>query len=107
VAPDVTLLSAADRMSARGSGPVAAPEMIAAHLELVREILPAALDWHRDGPPAPPIAGDELARELGIAEGPRLGELIEELRAAVFAGEVIDRDGAIEHARRAFLETSQ
>lgn len=107
VAPDVTLLTAADRMSARGSGPVAAPEMIAAHLELVREILPAALDWHRDGPPAPPIAGDELARELGIAEGPRLGELIEELRAAVFAGEVIDRDGAIEHARRAFLETSQ
>ena len=101
VAPDVTLLTAADRMSARGSGAIAAPEMIAAHLELVREVLPAALDWHRDGPPAVPIAGDELARELGIEEGPRLGELIEELRAAVFAGEVADREGAVEHARRA------
>jgi putative nucleotidyltransferase with HDIG domain len=101
VAPDVTLLTAADRMSARGSGAVAAPEMIAAHLELVREVLPAALDWHRDGPPGVPIPGDELASELGIEEGPRLGELIEELRSAVFAGEVSDRAGAIEHARRA------
>ncbi len=101
VAPDVTLLTAADRMSARGSGALAAPEMIAAHLELVREVLPAALDWHRHGPPRIPIAGDELARELGIEEGPRLGELIEELQTAVFAGEVEDRQGAVDHARRA------
>jgi putative nucleotidyltransferase with HDIG domain len=100
VAPDVTLLTAADRMSARGSGPVAAPEMITAHLELVREVLPAALEWQRTGPPRVPIPGDELARELGIDEGPRLGELIAELRAAVFAGEVFDREGAVEHARR-------
>ena len=101
VAPDVTLLTAADRMSARGSGAIAAPEMINAHLDLVREVLPAALDWHEAGPPPVPIPGDELARELGIEEGPRLGELIESLRAAVFAGEVADREAAIEHARRA------
>jgi hypothetical protein len=101
VAPDVSLLTAADRMSARGSGALAAPEMIAAHLELVREVLPAALEWQRSGPPGVPVAGDELARELGIEEGPRLGELIEEVRAAVFAGEVADRQSAIEHARRA------
>ncbi len=101
VAPDVTLLTAADRMSARGSGAIAAPEMINAHLDLVREVLPAALDWHEAGPPPVPIAGDELARELGIEEGPRLGELIAELRAAVFAGEVADRESAIGHARRA------
>lgn len=99
VAPDVTLLTAADRLSARGSGTLAAPEMIAAHLELVREVLPAALDWHEQGPPGVPIPGDELARELGIAEGPALGELISELRAAVFAGEVSDRDEAVAHAR--------
>jgi len=106
VAPDVTLLTAADRMSARGSGPVASPEMIAAHLELVREVLPAALEWQRTGPPGVPVAGDELARELGIEEGPRLGDLIEELRAAVFTGEVTDRAGAIEHARRALAAAS-
>jgi putative nucleotidyltransferase with HDIG domain len=106
VAPDVTILTAADRMSARGSGAVATPEMIAAHLELVREVLPAALEWQRGGPPDPPVRGDELARELGIEEGPRLGELLDELRAAVFAGEVSDREGAIDHARRALAATS-
>jgi poly(A) polymerase len=79
--------------------------MIAAHLELVREVLPAALDWHLHGPPGVPIAGDELARELGIEEGPRLGELIEELRAAVFAREVTGRDDAVEHARRVLAGT--
>ena len=100
VAPDVTLLTAADRLSARGTGALAAPEMIAAHLELVRDVLPAALEWHRNGPPELPVRGDELAQELGIAPGPRLGELIDELRAAVFAGEVGDRDEAFEHARR-------
>jgi poly(A) polymerase len=107
VAPDVTLLTAADRMSARGTGAVAAPEMIAAHLELVREVLPAALEWRRTGPPRVPIPGDELARALGIEEGPRLGELIAELQAAVFAGEVADREGAVEHARRTLASASE
>jgi putative nucleotidyltransferase with HDIG domain len=107
VAPDVTLLTAADRMSARGSGPVAAPEMISAHLELVREVLPAALEWQRQGPPGLPIRGDDLARALGIEEGPRLGALLEELRAAVFAGEVEDREAAVEHARRSLAATSE
>jgi putative nucleotidyltransferase with HDIG domain len=99
VAPDVTLLTAADRMSARGAGPVAAPEMIEAHLELVREVLPDALEWQRAGPPALPLPGDELAREAGIEEGPQLGELIAELQAAIFAGEVSGREEAITHAR--------
>lgn len=101
VAPDVTLLTAADRMSARGSGPVAAPEMIEAHLELVREILPDALDWQADGPPALPLPGDELAREAGIEEGPELGRVIREVQAAIYAGEVTSRDGAVAWARDA------
>lgn len=101
VAPDVTLLTAADRMSARGSGAVAAPEMIEAHLELVREVLPDALAWHEQGPPALPLPGDELAREAGIAEGPELGRLIAEVQAALFAGEVSGRDEVVAHAREA------
>ncbi|MDQ2676051.1 MAG: HD domain-containing protein [Actinomycetota bacterium] len=99
VAPDVTLLTAADRMSARGAGPVAAPEMIEAHLDLVREVLPDALEWQRSGPPGLPLPGDELAREAGIEPGPRLGELIAEIQAAIFAGEVEGRDEVITHAR--------
>ena len=67
VAADVTLLTVADRLSARGSGPFATEEAIEAHLELARGMLAAALDWRRDGPPRPLLPGDELAAELGIA----------------------------------------
>jgi hypothetical protein len=76
VAADVTLLTVADRLSARGSGPFATEEAIEAHLELAREMLAAALDWRRDGPAEPLLRGDELAAELGIEPGPELGELL-------------------------------
>jgi putative nucleotidyltransferase with HDIG domain len=98
VAADVTLLTVADRLSARGTGPTATPEMIEAHLELAREVLPAAIGWHRNGPPRPPIAGDELAAAVGIEPGPELGRLLDEIEAAVFTGEVKTADDAIELA---------
>lgn len=99
VSVDVTLLTIADRLSARGHGPIASPEMVAAHLELAREMIAAGLDWRRDGPPAPLLRGDELAAEMGIEAGPRVGEILAELEAAQYAGEVADRAGALEHAR--------
>jgi poly(A) polymerase len=99
VGVDVTLLTVADRLSARGAGPLASPEMVQAHLTLAREMVAAALDWRRQGPPPPLLRGDELAAELGIDEGPRLGELLAELEAAQYAGEVGDRAEALEHAR--------
>jgi poly(A) polymerase len=99
VSADVTLLTVADRLAARGEGPVASPKMIAAHIELAGEMLAAALDRRRDGPPRSPIAGDELAAELGIEPGPELGQLLGEIEAAVYAGEVSDRDEAVELAR--------
>ena len=98
VAADVTVLTIADRLAARGSGPTASPEMIEGHLELVREVLPAAIAWHREGPPRPPIAGDELAAALGIAPGPRLGDLLAQIEAAVFTGEVATAADAVELA---------
>ncbi len=100
VAADVTLLTVADRLSARGSGPFATEEAIEAHLSLAREMLAAALDWRRDGPPTPLLRGDELAAELGIEPGPELGELLAELEAAQYAGEVGSREEALERARR-------
>jgi poly(A) polymerase len=100
VCADVTLLSVADRLAARGQGPIAGPEMVRAHLELAREMLAAALDWRRDGPPRSPIPGDELAAELGIEPGPALGRIIGEVEAAVYTGEVSDRNEAVAFARR-------
>ena len=100
VSADVTLLSVADRRAARGEGPLASPEMVEAHVDLAREILREALAWHRNGPPRPPLTGDELQSELGIPPGPELGRILEELRAAAFAGEITDRESALELARR-------
>ncbi len=97
---DVTLLTVADRLAARGTASIAGSEMVAGHLELAREMVGHGLDWHRDGPPAALIGGGELARELGIEPGPKLGELLGELSAARYAGEVETAGEAVEHARR-------
>ena len=98
VAADVTLLSVADRLATRGRK---ADEAIAKHLEVAREVLPAALDWHeRGGAPAPLVRGDELVRELGLAPGPEIGRLLEGLRRAQFTGEIGTREQALDLARR-------
>lgn len=93
---EVTVLSCADRMATRGRK---AEPAIAAHLEVARELMPAALEWRTHGPPPPPVRGDELVRELGIDPGPRIGELLAELREACFAGEVRTRSEAMAYAR--------
>jgi putative nucleotidyltransferase with HDIG domain len=100
VAADVTLLTVADRLSARGSGPFATDEAIEAHLALARQMLAAALEWHRDGPPEPLLGGGELAAELGISPGPELGALMAELEAAQYAGEISTSEEAVALARR-------
>jgi putative nucleotidyltransferase with HDIG domain len=94
---EVTLLSCADRMATRGQDQ---DDWIAAHLELGRQVMGAALRWRAEGPPPVPIRGDELAGELGMAPGPELGRLLAELEGAVYAGEVADRGQAVDYARR-------
>ncbi|MEA2271432.1 MAG: poly(A) polymerase, partial [Solirubrobacteraceae bacterium] len=96
VAADVTLLSTADRLATRGRG---ADLAITRHLELAREVLSEALRWRAQGPPRPLLAGDELAGELGIKPGPRIGQLLSELAEAQFAGEIRTRDEALALAR--------
>jgi putative nucleotidyltransferase with HDIG domain len=94
---EVTLLSCADRLATRGEN---AERAIDAHLELAKELMPAALAWRRHGPPRLPLRGDELAREAGIEPGPELGRVIAELQEAAYAGEIADRDEVVELARR-------
>jgi putative nucleotidyltransferase with HDIG domain len=94
---EVSVLSCADRLATRGSGADAA---IALHLELARQLLEEALRWREEGPPRPPLRGDELAAALGIAPGPEIGALLRRLEEASFTGEVATRDDAIALARR-------
>jgi putative nucleotidyltransferase with HDIG domain len=93
---DVTILSVADRLATRGAR---AQEAIDAHLRLAGAILGDALRWHAGGPPEALLRGDELARELGLDHGPRLGELLEELTQARYAGEIATPGEALAHAR--------
>jgi poly(A) polymerase len=93
---DVTLLSVADRLATRGDR---APEAIAAHLSVAEGMLGDALRWRAQGSPAPLLRGDELARELEIPAGPRLGALLEQLAEAQFAGELATREQALAYAR--------
>jgi poly(A) polymerase len=94
---DVTLLSVADRLATRGRK---APEAIARHLDLAREVLPAALAWRAQGRRRPLVRGDELAEELGLERGPELGRLLAAIDEARYAGEVVSREDAVRLASR-------
>jgi putative nucleotidyltransferase with HDIG domain len=94
---DVTLLSIADRLATRGDR---AQQSIEAHLALAGDLLGDALRWRAEGPPKPLLRGDELASEANNPTGPRVGELLEELAAAQYAGELASRDQALEYVRR-------
>jgi putative nucleotidyltransferase with HDIG domain len=85
---EVTVLSCADRLATRGEGQ---EPWIDAHLEMARDVLAAALQWRAKGPPPALLRGDELGEDAG----PRVAELLRELEAAVYAGEVKDRDQAL------------
>jgi poly(A) polymerase len=93
---DVTLLSVADRLATRGDR---ARESIDAHLRVARGLLADALRWRAEGPPTPLIRGDELAGELGIPLGPRVGELLHELAEAQYAGELSTREQSLIYGR--------
>jgi poly(A) polymerase len=93
---DVTLLSVADRQATRGAS---AEQSIDLHMRVARGLLADALGWRATGPPSPLVRGDELAAALGIRPGPRLGELLEQLSEAHYAGEIATREQALDYAR--------
>jgi putative nucleotidyltransferase with HDIG domain len=93
---DVTLLSVADRLATRGDS---AHEAIDTHMRVARAMLGDALRWRAEGLAPPLWRGDELARELGIDVGPRVGELLEELAEGQYVGELVTREQALAYAR--------
>jgi anti-sigma factor RsiW len=102
VAVDVTLLSLADRLATLGRSSDRAVEL---HLELAREVMPAALRW-RAAPPRPPLRGDELASALGIGPGPVIGRLLAALTESAYVGEIVSREHAVALARELLANQS-
>ena len=87
----MTLLSVADRLATRGRK---AQESIAKHLELAREVLPAALALARARAAAcRSSAATCWPPSWGSATGRELGRLLAEIDEARFAGEVATRRG--------------
>lgn len=95
ISVEVTALSVADRLATRGDN---AEVAIARHLGLARQMVAAGLAWRAD-PPRPPVRGDTLARALGLAPGPRIGQLLHVLEEAGYAGEIGSEAEAIAYAK--------
>jgi poly(A) polymerase len=93
---DVTLLSIADRLATRGDG---AQEAIDVHMRVALPLLGDALRWRTEGLAPALWRGDELANELGIDVGPRVGQLLEELAEGQYVGELTTREQALAYAR--------
>lgn len=97
---DIILLSLADFLGKYGGEPPP-QDAWAHHLAVCAQLLEAYFEKRaeRVSPPTL-ITGHDLINELGLAPGPRLGQLLEALREAQAIGEVLDRAGALEFARR-------
>jgi poly(A) polymerase len=99
---DTFFLSLADHLGT--VGPLVDLEDWRQHVALVDYVLRKRLQEEGDViSPAKVIDGDDLMAELGLAPGPQLGELLEVVREAQAAGEVVTRDQAVALARR-YLE---
>jgi putative nucleotidyltransferase with HDIG domain len=95
---ETLLLSLADH--AATAGPRLDPEQFRRHVGLVAYTLQMRDERPTVVKPRKLIRGDELAAELGIVAGPGLRDVLEKIAEAQAAGEVNDRDGAVEFARR-------
>lgn len=96
---EICLLSLADFM---GKFDAQVPQdELGKHLDTLRTLLEAYFE-HANEQVSPPILvnGEDLMRELGLKPGPKIGELLEAVREAQAAGEVGDKVGALELARR-------
>jgi putative nucleotidyltransferase with HDIG domain len=96
---DVCLLTLADLLGTRGIE--LGQEEWAARVDTVV----ALLDGYFSQPeaivrPAPLLSGEEVMAELGIRQGPRVGEILEAVREAQAAGEVTTREEALALGRK-------
>ncbi|NIS79147.1 MAG: HD domain-containing protein [Anaerolineales bacterium] len=72
------------------------------HVELGKLLLKAVFT-EKDSLLNPPtlLSGSELMQDLGLDPGPEVGKLLEAIREAQAAGEVVSREQALEFARKA------
>lgn len=94
--PEVIMVSAADRLATRG--PSAADSHVEGHLAVARSVMDAWRERLERGVPSPPVDGEVVMKELALAPGPLLGEVMREVRLAWESGEASDRGTILRHA---------
>lgn len=97
-APDLLLLNLADHAAARGPG--MPDEAWAGHVAYIRWILERRSQDEELVRPARLVTGHDLMNELGLAPGPLLGRLLDEIREAQAVGRVKTREQALRMARK-------
>lgn len=93
--PDVVLLSTADRFATRG--PLTTVEGLERYVGFCRVLLGEFLK-EKETPPL--VRGHDLIRELGMREGPEVGDILREVREAQLEGRVGTREEALKLAER-------
>jgi len=90
---DVILLSTADRCATRG--PLSSPEELEGYVSVCNRLMEAY--WReKDLPPL--LGGRDIMEELGLPEGPAIGEILKEVRVAQLEGALESRDDALRFA---------
>lgn len=100
---EICLLSLADFL---GKFDAQVPQdELAKHVDTLRTLFEAFFEHaHEQISPPMLVNGEDLMREFDLKPGPKIGELLEAVREAQAAGEVGDRDAALELARRMMHE---
>jgi poly(A) polymerase len=95
--PDLLALNLAD--GAAAAGPRQTSEQWVAHVAYTGWILRQRTERTSLVKPRRLVTGDDLMSDLGIAPGPELGRVLNELAEAEAAGEVTTRDEALRYAK--------
>jgi poly(A) polymerase len=91
---DVVILSTADRFATRG--PMTTEQGLNIYVAFCRYLLD---EYYREKDIPPLIKGRDLIEELGLSQGPMIGEILAEVRLAQMEGVVGDRIEALSLAR--------
>ena len=94
---DTLYLSLADHLAARGPGLL--PSQWEYHTALVNYVLKEHFK-QKKAAPAKLIDGNDLINLFGMKPGAQMGALLEEIKEAQAAGEVTDREAALEYVRK-------
>ena len=96
VATDTIYLAMADYLAAKG--PEVSYDDWARHARIMAHIMETGAEQLSPQRPARIITGHDLMREMGLSQGPLIGELIERINEAHAAGELASQQEALEFA---------